>query len=125
MAEPITASVLLTAAAKKIIDSLTSKASGQTTDALRSTLKGDPTEKAFKSSITKEVQRYAPADRLQLAKPLLAEDGILTDPDVAKELACLIEFEREPDAALIGKRWKAAIPDASERVDSPRRRISC
>lgn len=117
MLEPITVSVLLTAAAKKIIDSLTSKASGQATDALLSKLKGHPTKRAFKSALGKAVQRYATGERLQLAKPLLAEDGLLTDPGVAKELACLIEFEREPDAVLIGARWNAALPEGLDGVD--------
>jgi hypothetical protein len=115
--DPITVSVLLTAAAKKVVDSLTSKASGQATDALLSKLKGDPTKKAFKSALGKAVMRYATGARLQLAKPLLDKDGVLTNPDVAKELACLIQFDREPNAALIGDRWKAALPDAPDRVD--------
>ena len=117
MLDPITVSVLLTAAARKVLDSLTSKASGQATDALVSKLKGDPTKRAFKGALGKAVRRYATGERLQLAKPLLDKDGVLTDPDVAKELAYLIEFGREPNAELIGKRWKTAIPDAPDRVD--------
>lgn len=117
MLDSITVSVLLTAAAKKVLDSLTSKASGHVTDALLSKLKGDPTKKAFKTALGKAVHRYATGERLYLAKPLLDKDGVLTDSDVAKELANLIEFGRKPSAVLIGGRWKAAVPGAPDQVD--------
>ena len=33
----------------------------------------------------------------------------LVESDVAKELSCLIGFECEPNAQLIGERWKSAV----------------
>lgn len=64
------------------------------------------------------VQRYATVGRLYLAAPLLADHpSILSESDVAKELSCVIGFEREPNAELSGKHWKRAPRDAPKNVD--------
>lgn len=107
----------LTVVAKKVFDSLTSKATGQASDALLAKLKGDPTKKAFKRALGEAVQRYATGERLYLAAPLLADPSVLGDSDVAKELSCLIGFEREPNIQLIAEHWRSAIPNAPSAVD--------
>src|SRR5215472_16189964 len=107
----------LTVVAKKVFDSVTSKATGQFSDAVLAKLKGDPTKKAFKRALGEAVQRYATGERLYLAAPLLADPGVLGDSDVAKELSCLIGFEREPNTQLIAEHWKVAIPNAHNTVD--------
>ena len=116
MLETIAISVLTTVG-KKAFDSLASKATGQVSDALLSKLKGDPTKKAFKRALGEAVQRYATGERLYLAAPLVSDPTFLSDSDVAKELSCLIGFEREPNAQLIAERWRIAIPDAPTIVD--------
>jgi hypothetical protein len=116
MLETIAFSVL-TVVGKKVFDSITSKATGQVSDALLSRLKGDPAKKAFKLALGEAVQRYATGERLVLAAPLLADPGVLGDSDVAKELSCLIGFEREPNIQVIAGHWKDAVPNAPSTVN--------
>jgi hypothetical protein len=116
MLETIAVSVLK-AVGEKVLDSATGKATGQASDALLSKLRGDPTKKAFKQALGEAVRRYARGKPLYLAAPLLEDPGILAQTDVAKELSCLIGFERHPNAILIGGRWKNVIPDAPITVD--------
>jgi hypothetical protein len=105
MAEPIS-TVVLELVAKSFISSLVGKSSEQ----LWAKLEGDPTHNAFKQALGSAIQRYATSgSRLDLAQPLLQKNSPLKEPDVAAELTQLIRFEREPNAELIGKRWKAAL----------------
>lgn len=117
MLEPVSMSLVLGAAAKKIFEALTSRASGKVTDTIVAKLRGDPAKRAFKHSLANAVQRYATGERLRFAKPLLDKDGILANPEVAVEIAQLIRFEREPNTRLIGEHWKAAIAEPSTGHD--------
>lgn len=105
MVEPI--SMILAVAAEKVLSALADKAIKKTW----SKLQGDTAQRAFKQALGAAIQCYAGGERLALARPLLEKDGVLTDPNVAQELAQIIRFEREPNAELIGERWKAALAD--------------
>jgi len=72
-------------------------------------LKGDPARSAFKQALGSAIQRYSTGPRLVLAAPLLKEKGFLTQADVASELTHIFRFDREPNAKLIGEKWKQAI----------------
>lgn len=72
-------------------------------------LKGDPARNAFKQALGSAIQRYATGARLALAAPLLEEKGFLTQTDVISELTHIVRFDREPDAKLIGEKWKQAL----------------
>jgi hypothetical protein len=116
MLETIAISVLTTVG-KKVLDSVAGKATGQVSDALLSKLRGDPSKKAFQRALGEAVQRYAKGDRLPLAAPLVNKPPFLADPEVVKELSCLVGFEREPNAQLIGEHWKRTMSDVPRNVD--------
>ncbi|NVM23034.1 MAG: hypothetical protein HWN68_14785 [Desulfobacterales bacterium] len=105
MVEPI--SIVLSFVAEKVFSFL----AGKVTDKIWSKIQGDPAQKAFKQALGHAIQRYAVGERLATARPLLDKRGLLAAPDVAAELAQVISFEREPNAELIGERWKAAFLD--------------
>jgi len=117
MLEMLAISALLTAAGKKVFDSLASKAVGQMSDAALKKLEGDPAHRAFERALGETVHRYATTERLYLARPLLEEPSILTNSEVANELANVIGFQRKPNASVIAKHWKAALPDAPANLD--------
>ena len=85
---------------------------GKVSDEVLTKLKGDPAKTALKLALGAAIQRYATSQlRLSLARPLLEKDGFLTLPAVAHELTQLVRFEREPNAELIGQKWKASMDD--------------
>lgn len=105
MVEPISTIVL-----SIITESFFSTLIDKSTEELWSKLKGDPTRNAFKQAVGVAIQRYATSgSRLDLARPLLQKDSPLKEPDIALELSQLVRFEREPNAKLIGERWKATL----------------
>jgi hypothetical protein len=103
--------------AEKAVLSVGKQIAGKASEQVFLKLKGDPTKKAFKRALALAIKRYATGERMYLAKPLLDKHGILADPNVVKELACILGFEREPSAVTIGDYWKAAMPDAQTGVD--------
>ncbi len=80
-------------------------------------LKGNPARNAFKEALGTAIQRYATGPRLALASPLLEEHGVLTQREVAAELAQIVRFEREPNTKLIGDRWKQALENPPQWRD--------
>lgn len=114
MAEPVTTSVILTMVTNALIGAL----AGKLTDELWSNLKRDPAQDAFKQALGAAIQRYgSTGSRLELTRPLLQEDGPLTETIVANEVAKLVLFDQEPDAELIGERWKAASTNQPQHRD--------
>ncbi len=98
--------VILTMVTEAFINALVDK----TTSELWTKLKGDPAQNAFKQALGAAIHRYGTTgSRLDLARPLLQKGGPLTEPVVAAELSQMVRFDREPNAELIGQRWKAAI----------------
>jgi hypothetical protein len=81
-------------------------------------LQRDPARNTLKQALGTAIRRYASSGlRLDLARPLLEKDGFLTLPAVAAELSQLVRFEREPNAALIGQKWKAAMDNPPSWCD--------
>ena len=111
MVEPI--SFVLGVVAERVFDAL----AGDVPKALWSKLRGDPAQNALKQSLGNAVRRYATGDRLALARPLLVRGGVLTDTEVAKEIAQVIQFGRDPNVELIGEKWRAALADQSSGRD--------
>ncbi|HME09320.1 MAG TPA: hypothetical protein VKG25_19835 [Bryobacteraceae bacterium] len=90
----------------KFLDALV----GKVAEGLLVKLKGDPAQKAFQKALSAAVLHYSSTfANFNLARPLLSKDGPLAEPEVAAELTQVVRFEREPDYALIGERWKAAV----------------
>lgn len=113
MSEPVTTAVL-TMVAKAFFGSL----AGKVTSSLWPKLEGDRVQEAFKHALGAAIHQYgSKGSRLNLTKPLLQEDGPLTKPVVADELAKLVLFGQEPNAELIGNRWKAALIDPPQWRD--------
>jgi hypothetical protein len=79
---------------------------GSAVDELYAKLKGPAGRRAYQQALAAALKRYAVGEGLLLARPLLQENGLLSRPDIARELAQLVSFEREPDVELIGRRWK-------------------
>src|SRR5260370_6551161 len=97
---------------EKIGDAFLGALVGKVTDDVWTKLKGDPAKTALKLALGAAIQRYATSPlRLDLARPLLAKDGFLTLPAVVEELTQLVCFEREPNAELVGRQWKALMED--------------
>ncbi|HJT59432.1 MAG TPA: ATP-binding protein [Ktedonobacteraceae bacterium] len=95
----------------KVCDAFIGELAGKITDEIWTMLKGDPAKKELQRAIGAAIQRYAFSNsmRVELSQPLMEKDGFLTDRKVAAELAQLVRFDREPNAAFIGQRWKAAM----------------
>lgn len=111
MADPLISTVILGMVADAFIAALADKVTGE----LWTKLKGDPAKNAFKQALGAAIHRYGlTGTRLDLAQPLLKENGPLTEPIVAAELTQLIRFDREPNVELIGQRWRAAIPNSAQ-----------
>lgn len=104
--------------AGKFFSALTSKLAGKVSDELLSKLKGDPARNAFKQALGKAIHSYATTDkRLILARPLLEKNGPLTEDSVVEEITQIVRFRREPNAKLIGDRWRAAIDNPPRWCD--------
>lgn len=96
--------VILGKFADAFIASLSEKLVGE----IWTKLQGDPAKNAIKQALGSAIQEYAKQNlRLDLARPLLQQDGLLTEPDVVREITQIIHFQREPNYNLIGQRWKA------------------
>lgn len=103
---------LLAIVLEKIGDAFLGALAGKVTDEVWTRLKGDPAKTALKQALGAAIQRYATSQlRLDLARPLLEKDGFLTLPAVANEVTQLVRFEREPNAELIGRQWKASMDE--------------
>ncbi len=104
---------------EKIGEAFLGALAGKVTDEIWTKLKGDPAKKALKQALGVAIQHYATSGelRLDLARPLLEKDGFLTLPAVAQELTQLVRFEREPNAELIGRQWKASMDDPPPWAD--------
>jgi hypothetical protein len=99
-------------AAEALLNVLSNKLTNQTWLQIQKAL----IQNTFKESLGNAIRRYATGERLALSRPLLDPNGLLSDPQVAEELAQIIRFEREPSAEVIGQRWQAAmIEPPSER----------
>ena len=94
----------------KVVEAFLEALVNHTNDATIPKLKSDSARNSLKQAFGISIQRYASGHlRLGLTRPLLAEDGFLTLPIVAEELTQLLRFERNPDAEIIGRQWKAAL----------------
>ena len=90
-------------------------------------LKGDPAQKAFATALGDAINRYAysgiegaATTRFHLARPLSQEENNpLKDKEVTTELAKILKFDakEKPDPALIGKRWKASVPEPPDWIN--------
>lgn len=101
---------ILVVVLEKIGEAFVGALAGKVTDEAWTKLKGDPAKTALKQALGAAIQRYASSQlRLDLARSLLERDGFLTLPSVVHELTQLVRFEREPNADLIGRHWKASI----------------
>src|SRR5712692_9048607 len=102
----------------KIADAFLGALFGKVTDDIIHKLQEDPAKKAFKRALAAAIQRYAALPlRLDLARLLLEKDSFLALPAIAQELTQLVRFEREPNAELIGRQWKAAIDNPPSWYD--------
>lgn len=114
MAEPITTTAVFSLVAKAIVGALVGKVSAE----LWAKLKGDPVENTLKQALVVAIHEYGTSgSRFELTRPLLKEDGPLTEPGVVDELAKLFSFDQEPNTELIGQRWKAAMTDPPQWRD--------
>lgn len=104
--------------AKKVFDKLFDECADEWSSKLKAKLKGDPARNAFKKALGEAIHRYATTDKhLMLARPLLEENGPLTEDSVVEELMQIVRFRREPNAELIGDRWKASIDNSPQWCD--------
>ncbi len=95
---------------EKIEEAFIGALAGKVTDETWTKIRSDAAKIALKGAFAASIQRYATSSlHLDLARPLLEMDGLLTLPAVAQELAQLVRFEREPNAEFIGQMWKASI----------------
>ncbi|MBV7333913.1 ATP-binding protein [Chloroflexi bacterium TSY] len=114
MPEPITTTVILSVVAEAFIGAL----AGNVTNELMSKLKGASAQNAFKQGLGVAIHRYGTTgSRLNLTRPLLQQNGPLTEPNVAFELAKIVQFDQEPNIELIGQRWKVAMTDPPQWRD--------
>jgi hypothetical protein len=92
----------------QIADTIIGTLVGDGTQELISKLQGNPTKKALKMALGQALTRYimSQPERKVIAQPLLRRKSLLAEKDVANELAQVIKFVREPNAHLIGKRWR-------------------
>lgn len=96
--------LVLGAIAQAFLDAL----AGKVTEEILSKLKRDPARNALKQALGAAIRRYAQENlRLELVPPLLQQDGPLTEPSVAEELAQIVRFQRDPDYNRIGQNWRA------------------
>src|SRR5450432_359894 len=103
---------LLTLALTKFAEAFLTALADKVTHEVAIKLQGDPARIAVKQALGKAVQLYSTSPlRIDIARPLLIKDGFLTEQSIVQELAQLVRFEREPDAKLIGRVWKAALDD--------------
>jgi hypothetical protein len=103
---------ILVVVLEKIGEAFLGALAGKVTDEVWTRLKGDPAKTALKHAFGAAIQRYATSQlRLDLARPLIEKESFLSLPAVANEVTQLIRFEREPNAELIGRQWKASMDD--------------
>ncbi|MGY1631887.1 hypothetical protein ACI784_09310 [Geodermatophilus sp. SYSU D01186] len=70
----------------------------------------DPISKALELALGRAIKDYATTDNGRaIAGPLLVENSFLTEPDVAEQIARVIQASGEPDFSLLGQRWEAAL----------------
>jgi hypothetical protein len=102
--------VATTAVLTMIAEGVVGKLAEKLTDEAVGKLRSEPAKQALRQALGAAIQRYATAGaRLDLAAPLLRPDGPLTQPAVAEELAQIVRPGHEPNLALIGDRWRAAV----------------
>jgi hypothetical protein len=97
-----------------VTDAFISKLVESTTDEVKEKLRKDPAKVAFKKALGAAIQRYANAKNIRgtyLTPSLVEKKSFLTLPAVIEELTHLVHFDREPDAQLIGQKWKEAFDD--------------
>jgi hypothetical protein len=112
MTDPLTVASILGFFAKKVMDSLIAKGTGELSTAIWAQFQEDELEKAFKEAVGNAVQRYMTSGtRFSISRPLLEQDGLFAKQVVADELAHLLQFDREPNYELVGSVWKSAVED--------------
>jgi len=108
MIDPISAFIL-----SKITDAFFQAVADKVVDKTFEKLKEDVAKGAFEAALEAAISAYAKSGhRLDLARPLVGvktRDSILTIPEVANELACLLQFNRKPNTQLIGKIWRDSL----------------
>jgi hypothetical protein len=92
----------------KIADTIIGTLVDDGTQEVVSKLQSDPTKKAIKKALGEALTRYVTSqpERKVIAKPLLRRKSLLAEKDIADELAQVVKFVREPNAILIGRRWR-------------------
>jgi hypothetical protein len=102
----VATTAVLTMIAEGVVAALAEKL----TDEAASKLRSEPAKQALRQALGEAIQRYATTgSRLDLAAPLLRQDGPLAQPAVAEELAQVVRPDHEPNLTLIGDRWRAAV----------------
>ena len=74
-------------------------------------------ERVFTRALGKAIKSYAVGERLPVARALLEPKGLLTQPDIAEELARVISVDAPPNIQFIGERWTSRHSRAS-MIDS-------
>jgi hypothetical protein len=110
---PVITATVLSFAAEQFFGALIS----DTADDLYEKLKGDPVKEAYKKALGAAIKRYAAGNRVPLSKPWLAKDGLLSDSQVAAEIAKVLRFDQAPNLELIGNRWRNAIENPPRFTD--------
>ena len=104
----------LTLILNAVSDACITKLIDSTIDKAKDKLRKDPAKIAFKKALGTAIQQYAASQNMRstyLVEPLLEKENFLTLPSVVEEITHLLRFDREPDAQLIGRKWKEAFDD--------------
>ena len=83
-----------------------------TSSQVREKLDSELIRSVIKLAFVSVIERYAGGKQSEVANVLTRPDGLLSLPDVAAELAQVLQFKREPNTHLIGQYWRS-LSDAS------------
>ena len=78
---------------------------------------GDASKKALKIALSHAIENYAVGNRLAIAQPLVAENGLLTNPRIIDELRMIVSFQRAPNYLLIGDVWQRMVENPPNYID--------
>ena len=94
---------------KAMLNALTSKAMASALAAMK---KPKPEEDALRLALALAVRKYSTSNNSQvIARPLLGRKSILRQDDVAQQFAAALVEKFEPDAELVGNRWRERVPN--------------
>jgi len=102
---------ILTLVLNSVADAFIARLVESTMDTVKEKLRKDPAKLAFRKALGAAIQRYATSQKMRstyLVAPLLEKGSFLELPAVTEELTHILRFDREPDAQLIGRKWRDA-----------------